>query len=159
MCSYGAAAAGCLQRSERGTAMMSVLVVDDDRAIRELLRFALECEGYEVAVFRDGAEILNYLRTGRAENPCVILMDVMMPRVDGWEVCRQLAAEPKLFSQHMLILMTAALLPDEALPPPATAVLPKPFNLEQLYALIERLPVPPLAGRESVAAQQTLLAS
>ncbi len=140
-------------------AATSVLVVDDDRAIRELLRFALECEGYLVTVFRDGGEILEYLRGARDEDSAVILMDVMMPHVDGWEVCRQLVAHPALLGRHMVILMSATLLAGEPLPPPVTAILPKPFNLEQLYASIEMLPVSHLSGSESEPAQPTLLAS
>ena len=141
--------------------MLSVLVVDDDRAIRELLRFALECEGYQVTVFRDGWEILHFLRSSSTadENPSVILMDVMMPRVDGWEVCRRLAAEPKLLGRNTVILMSAALTPDQRLPPPAIAVLPKPFNLEQLYTLLELQQVPVPAGTGSIPVEQTLLAS
>ena len=140
--------------------MLSVLVVDDDRAIRELLRFALECEGYQVTLFRDGWEILHFLRSSStAENPSVILMDVMMPRVDGWEVCRRLAAEPELLGRHTVILMTAALRPDQRLPPPAIAVLPKPFNLEQLYTLLELQQVSVPAGTGTVPVGQALLAS
>ncbi|MGO8946590.1 MAG: response regulator transcription factor [Ktedonobacterales bacterium] len=139
--------------------MARVLVVDDDRAIRELLRFALECEGHEVTAFRDGLEILTYLRAARAEHPCIILMDIMMPHVDGREVCRQLTLEPRLLGRHTLILMTAALTPGELPPSPAMAYLPKPFNLEQLYALVELLEMAPVAGRETEPDRQTLLAS
>ena len=108
--------------------MARVLVVDDDRAIRELLQFALECEGHEVTSFRNGAEILAHLAT--EPEPSVILMDVMMPQLDGWEVCRHLAADPGLLRGHSVVLMTAGLLPGE-LPAltPVNAVLLKPFNL------------------------------
>jgi two-component system, OmpR family, response regulator MprA len=136
-----------------------VLVVDDDRAIRELLRFALECEGHEVALFRDGVEILAYL-AGRPD-PSVILMDVMMPRMDGWEVCRRLTADPGLLDTHSLVLMTAAFLKGEVPPPsPATAVLAKPFNLEQLYTVVSTLAVPALIPeRDLTLSDEVLLAS
>ncbi|GEM_PF-1049793 len=144
----------CITAGERGTAMARVLVVDDERTIRELLRFALECEGHEVTVFRDGAELLTYLTdSGRhadpalpaqAQEPCVVLMDVMMPRMDGWEVCRQLAEHPALCEHLALVLMTAVFQADEAapVPTPARALLRKPFDLEQVFALVATLALP-----------------
>ena len=140
--------------------MARVLVVDDDRAIRELLRFALECEGHEVTVFRDGVEVLAYLAGG--PDPSVILMDVMMPRMDGLEVCRRLTADPGLLGGHSLVLMTAAVGRAELPPPPspATAILAKPFNLEQLYTVISTLTVPALtAERALTLSPDVLLAS
>jgi len=141
--------------------MLRVLVVDDDRAIRELLRFALECEDYQVTVFRDGIEILDYLTANKASDHCVILMDVMMPRMDGWEVCRRLAAEPDLLGTHSLVLMTAAQISVTSLPSPARAILPKPFNLEQLYSLVSILGLPVVASPQSglSLSEHTLLAS
>jgi CheY-like chemotaxis protein len=140
--------------------MARVLVVDDDRAIRELLQFALECEGYEVMSFRDGAEILAHL--GGDPDPSVILMDVMMPRLNGWEVCRRLAADPGLLRGHRVVLMTAGLLPDELPEPaPVNAILLKPFNLEELYAVVGTLACPPVVATESQLsfAGEALLAS
>jgi CheY-like chemotaxis protein len=141
--------------------MLRVLVVDDDRAIRELLRFALECEGYEVSVFRDGVEILDYLASGNAGDSCVILMDVMMPRMDGWQVCRRLDAEPDLLGTRSLVLMTASQIPVTSLPSPACAILPKPFNLEQLYSLVGLLELPVVTSPHSgpSLSEHTLLAS
>ncbi|MGZ3715263.1 MAG: response regulator transcription factor, partial [Ktedonobacterales bacterium] len=78
--------------------MACILVVDDDRAIRELMKFALECEGYTVATLSDGGEALRML--ANLTEPCIVLMDLMMPGVDGWAVCRQLVAEPELLGQH-----------------------------------------------------------
>jgi CheY-like chemotaxis protein len=140
--------------------MARVLVVDDDRAIRELLQFALECEGYEVAVFRNGAEILAHL--AGEPDPSVILMDVMMPLLDGWEVCRRLAADPGLLRGHRVVLMTAGLLPGE-LPAPTliNAVLLKPFNLDELYNVVAQLTCHPVVASEQRLpfADEALLAS
>jgi two-component system, OmpR family, response regulator MprA len=140
-------------------AMARVLVVDDDRTIRELLRFALECEGYDVKVFRDGVEILTHLET--EPDPCVILMDLMMPHIDGWEVCRRLSADSRLLGRHMLVLMTASLAAGKRLPTPARAILSKPFNLEQLYTLVAMLALPTIASPQSIVSlpEDTLLAS
>ena len=67
-----------------------VLVVDDDRAIRESLARALELDGYEVSLAPDGAAAL---ATIRAERPDVAIVDLMMPNIDGLTVCRVLRAE------------------------------------------------------------------
>ena len=60
----------------------TVLVVDDDRDIRDVLTDALEAEGYAVVTASDGQEALDWLRSGVAR-PCIILLDLMMPRMDG----------------------------------------------------------------------------
>lgn len=117
--------------------MARILVVDDDRAIRELMKFALECEGYTVATLSNGDEALRALAT--MTEPCIVLMDLMMPGVDGWEVCRQLAADPKLLGQHRLAVMTALRMADADCPAPASAILYKPFDLDQLLRLIAAL--------------------
>jgi DNA-binding response OmpR family regulator len=68
-------------------ATAKILVVDDDRNICELLRLYLEKEGYEVTLAADGLEALSLFdKTG----PDLVLLDVMMPKLDGWQVCREL---------------------------------------------------------------------
>lgn len=124
--------------------MPRVLVVDDDRAIRELLTFALECEGYEVRTLSDGAGVVALLAA--LEEPCVVLLDLMMPHVDGWEVCRQLEARGDLPQRHPIVLMTACLLPEDDRPPVARVLLRKPFELETVYRLIASLIMPPCAS-------------
>ena len=69
---------------------MKVLVVDDERAVRDSLRRALELEGYEIELAGDGEEALERL-SGSAPADAVIL-DVLMPGIDGLEVCRRLRA-------------------------------------------------------------------
>lgn len=117
--------------------MARILVVDDDRAIRELMKFALECEGYTVATLSDGGEALRML--ANQTEPCIVLMDLMMPGVDGWAVCRQLAAEPELLGQHRVVVMTALRMVDADCPTPASAILYKPFDLDQLLRLVAAL--------------------
>lgn len=114
--------------------MPRVLVVDDDRAIRELLIFALECEGYEVTALGDGALVESVL--AEATEPCVVLMDLMMPYVDGWEVCRRLR-EHALW-RHRVIILTACPLSAETLPEPARLALSKPFDLNELMRIVAR---------------------
>ena len=140
--------------------MARVLVVDDDRAIRELLQLALECEGYEVTSFRNGAEILTHLAA--EPEPSVILMDIMMPQLDGWEVCRRLAADPDLLRGHSIVLMSAGLVSGEfSAPALVDAVLLKPFNLDELYNVVAELSRPAVVAPESHLpfAVEALLAS
>jgi DNA-binding response OmpR family regulator len=66
-----------------------ILVVDDDRVIQQLLKVNLELEGYAVEVADDGEEALSRFETFQ---PDLVLLDIMMPRLDGWEVCRRLKA-------------------------------------------------------------------
>ena len=117
--------------------MARILVVDDDRAIRELVKFALECEGYTVAALSDGGEVLRMLAT--LTEPCIVLMDLMMPGVDGWAVCRRLEATPELLGQHRVAVMTALRMADVECPAPACAILYKPFDLDQLTRLMAAL--------------------
>ena len=67
---------------------MRVLVVDDERAVRESLRRALELEGYDVELAGDGQEALDRLEAG--PDPDAVILDVLMPAVDGLEVCTRL---------------------------------------------------------------------
>jgi CheY-like chemotaxis protein len=71
-----------------------VLVVDDDEGIRETLKLALELENHPVVLASDGVEALAWLRGHRS--PSLILMDLMMPRMDGWQLLEQLRADDRL---------------------------------------------------------------
>ena len=70
-------------------ARMRILVVDDERAVRESLRRALELEGYDVDLAETGEEALDRLESGQHE-PDAVVLDALMPEVDGPEVCRRL---------------------------------------------------------------------
>src|SRR5262245_36092572 len=68
---------------------MKILVVDDERAVRESLRRALELEGYDIELAADGGEALYRLEAPN-EEPDAMILDVLMPGIDGLEVCRRL---------------------------------------------------------------------
>ena len=80
-----------------------ILVVDDDRVIQQLLKVNLELEGYAVAVAEDGEEALAQFEVF---HPNLVLLDIMMPKLDGWEVCRRLKAGPD--SSHVPIVLLSA---------------------------------------------------
>ncbi len=117
--------------------MAHVLIVDDDRVIRELLQFALACEGYDVDTLCDGTEVIAALT--RMSDPCVVLMDLMMPHVDGWAVCSAWAAHESSLTRHRLVVMTAFSIDEGDRPAPASALLRKPFELERVVNLVAEL--------------------
>ncbi|MEG0017185.1 MAG: response regulator transcription factor, partial [Hydrogenoanaerobacterium sp.] len=80
--------------------MGKILVADDDKNICELLRLYLEKEGYIVVLANDGEEALAKFT---AENPDILLLDVMMPKLDGWQVCREIRKK----SEVPIIMVTA----------------------------------------------------
>ncbi len=77
-----------------------ILVADDDRNIAELLRLYLEKEGYSVVIAGDGEQALAYFGS---ENPDLVLLDIMMPKLDGWQVCREIRKK----SNCPIIMITA----------------------------------------------------
>lgn len=117
--------------------MPRVLIVEDDRAIRELLQFALECEGYEVLTRCDGREVVDLLLA--MPEPCVVLMDLMMPWVDGYIVCQQIEEHYPTLAMHQVVVMTACWLEPGECPSPARAVIRKPFDLNEVLRLVAQL--------------------
>jgi two-component system response regulator MprA len=113
-----------------------VLVADDDRAIRESLARALELEGYEVVVTADGASALSAVREQPAD---VLILDVMMPVVDGLTVCRVLRAERDRTPILMLTARTETSDRVAGLDAGADDYLPKPFELDELLARLRAL--------------------
>lgn len=121
--------------------MAKVLVVEDDLAIRQMLTFALELEGYAVSALCDGSQVVPTLR--EATERVVVLLDLMMPHVTGWEVCDRLMAEPALAARHAVVIMSAAISPGERFPDVVRAALLKPFTLTTALSLVETLSLEP----------------
>jgi two-component system response regulator MprA len=122
--------------SHDGVVADRVLVADDDRAIRESLVRALELEGYAVVPASDGAAALACVRD---DPPDAIVLDVMMPSVDGLTVCRVLRAERNRTPILMLTARTETRDRVAGLDAGADDYLPKPFDLDELLARLRAL--------------------
>ncbi len=109
-----------------------LLVVDDDREIREVLRSALEDQGFTVAVAANGAEAMAKLEE---RPPCLVLLDLMMPIVDGWEVLDRMRADPTLASVPVCVCSAAAGLESTR----ADFVLRKPFGVDAVMEVVEQI--------------------
>ncbi len=116
---------------------MKILVVDDERAVRESLRRALELEGYEIELAADGSEALDRIEAG--PQPDALVLDVLMPGVDGLEVCRRLRSSGN--GLPILMLTARAEVEDrvEGLDAGADDYVTKPFALEELLARLRAL--------------------
>ena len=112
---------------------ISVLVIEDDRNIAELLQMYLEKEGYKVTLAFDGGQGLSIFHSLQ---PDLVLLDVMMPVMDGWSVCRTIRAE----SNTPVIMLTAKSQTDDkvaGLKAGADDYITKPFEMKEVLARIE----------------------
>src|SRR5215210_3408956 len=116
---------------------MKILVVDDERAVRDSLRRALELEGYEIELAADGDEALSRLESN--EEPDAVILDVLMPGVDGLEVCRRLRSSGKKLPVLMLTARTEVEDRVAGLDAGADDYVVKPFALEELLARLRAL--------------------
>jgi two-component system response regulator MprA len=115
---------------------MHILVVDDDQAVRDSLRRSLAFNGYEVELAADGLAALEAIARRR---PDAVVLDVMMPRLDGLEACRRLRSAGE--DLPVLLLTARDAVPDRVagLDAGADDYLPKPFALEELLARLRAL--------------------
>ena len=115
---------------------MRILVVDDDRAVRESLRRSLQFNGYQVETASDGQQAIDAMV---ADRPDAMVLDVMMPRLDGLEVCRRLRGIGD--DLPILVLTARDTVSDRVagLDAGADDYLPKPFALEELLARLRAL--------------------
>jgi CheY-like chemotaxis protein len=113
-----------------------VLLVEDDLAIREIVAELLEEEGYAVSCAGNGAEALALL--AREAAPQVIVLDLMMPVMDGWEFRAALQQDPRLARIPLIVLSAGNRLEQRTEVLGAAAFLPKPFEVGRLLAAVER---------------------
>jgi DNA-binding response OmpR family regulator len=115
-----------------------VLIVDDEQNIAISVEFLMRREGFEVLVAHDGEEGLRRIRT---EKPDLVVLDVMMPKLDGFEVCKAVRADANLAGVRILML-TAKGRPAEVTKGIALGAddyIPKPFSTRELVAKVREL--------------------
>jgi DNA-binding response OmpR family regulator len=115
-----------------------VLVVDDDDVIRQLITVNLELEGFEVITATDGQDALDKVKEAQ---PHVVTLDVMMPRVDGWEAAARLRADPE--TAHVKLILVSARAQEADVQRGSRigvdAYLTKPFDPDELIDTVRRL--------------------
>jgi CheY-like chemotaxis protein len=108
----------------------TVLLVEDDDDLRESMRDLLEDNGYAVVAASDGQEALDAL--AHIEQLCVVLLDLLMPRMNGWDFFEKMRARPELAGVPVLVQSSAA----SRAPEGVTRVLRKPVEPERLLSLV-----------------------
>jgi CheY-like chemotaxis protein len=127
--------------STTGDQQVQILVVDDSDDLRESLRFALEDGGWPILEAANGAEALDVLRS--TPHPTVVLLDQVMPELDGLGVLEAMANDPVLAARHAFILFTASAKVANVqerlneLAPPTIPLIRKPFDLDVLLDAIQ----------------------
>lgn len=118
--------------SQRAT----ILVVEDDLDIREVMRMVLEASGYDVLEAGEGAEALAVLRGHR---PTIILLDLMMPGMDGFEFREAQLQDPAIASIPVIVVSGGGGVPEKASELGAAGYLVKPTDVQRLLALVQDL--------------------
>jgi DNA-binding response OmpR family regulator len=119
----------------------NVLIVEDDAATREMLAVALATEGFHAVAAEDGLEALHLLRTVRHRAPtvpCLVLLDLMMPRLGGGEFRRAQLGDPTVAGVPIAVMSAAADVEQRARALGAVATLSKPIDLDALLAVVKR---------------------
>jgi two-component system response regulator MprA len=117
-----------------------VLVVDDEPQVVWVLQFSLESEGYQTYTAHDGLEALDQIQR---HHPPLMVLDVMMPRMDGWTVLQELAKLPAEERPRVVMVTALSTLKDRAKAEAlgADAYVPKPFDVDELLDVLEGLAV------------------
>lgn len=115
-----------------------ILIADDEPDLLDLLQTRLKATGYQVALAADGVEAINAVK---ADQPDLIILDVMMPNRNGFQACRQLKDDPQ-FKNIPVILLTAKTTESDqfwGIEAGADAYITKPYNEKELLAKIKEL--------------------
>lgn len=111
----------------------TILIIEDDQAIRETLKMFLEIEGYMVCAAANGQEAIALLK--RISNPCLILLDLMMPVMDGWDF---LKAQKRDITIAPIPVVVVSAVADRVKSVGATGMLKKPIDLECLLKTVKQ---------------------
>ncbi len=114
----------------------SILIVEDDANIRDALATILEMEGYTVSGAANGQEALNYLR--QTQPPRLILLDLMMPVMDGWQFRHEQRQDPKLAAIPIVVVSAAGAVQQQAAALGANGYLQKPVEVDELLTAVQR---------------------
>src|SRR5512141_1143782 len=127
-----------------------VIIVDDDRDTREMLTLALELEGFEVAQAANGLRLISAMHVDR---PDVILLDVMMSWIDGFELCRAIKKNPSFTEIPVMFISARKTVDDErsGLEAGAIEYFTKPLDMDRLIFRIREILAARAAGEASVA--------
>ena len=117
--------------------MHRILIADDDPDVRESLRLLLELQGYAVDEARNGQEALHRLNTSAP--PCVIVLDLMMPVMDGWQFRRAQLEHPTLASVPVLVISAVPAHLQRTTELAAHRVFPKPFDYDALLTEVDAI--------------------
>ena len=117
--------------------MATILVVDDEQPLRDLLADVLELDGHRVILAGNGRDALAIARRDR---PDLVVSDVMMPHLNGVRLCQQLKAEPSTASVPVILM--SAVGPRVVAGSSADAFLKKPFDLHEVEAIVRKLLYP-----------------
>ncbi len=116
----------------------SVLVVDDEPQVVWVLQFSLEAEGYTTFAARDGVQALSAIAE---HHPRLMLLDIMMPTMDGWSVLEEMMQLPREERPRVVVVSAMSNLRDRAKATEmgADAFMPKPFNVDDLLVVLQEL--------------------
>lgn len=126
----------------------NILVVEDELAMREILRDALAEEGHRVVLAADGEEGLDRLRV--EPQPCVVLLDLLMPRLNGWQVASRMRSDPAQAHIPVVFITANPRNANDAIAMKARW-LGKPLDLDHLYATVDEACAAALDGQSSRA--------
>jgi CheY-like chemotaxis protein len=113
-----------------GMSKHTVLVVEDEEDLREMMRQALELNGYAVVTAEEGHGALAQL--SRIEHLCLILIDLLMPGMNGWDLCQELRRRPELAQVPVVVYSSVSM----RAPSGATRVLQKPLSFGELLSTV-----------------------
>lgn len=117
---------------------MKILLADDEEDVKDVLRMFLESKGFEVVTAFDG---LSAIDTVRQERPDLVLLDIMMPSIDGIEVCKKLKADPQTVNIPIVMISASshAESVQKGLDAGAVEYIVKPFEPKNVLAMIQRI--------------------
>ena len=116
------------------TLARTVLLAEDDLDIRDILQDVLESEGYDVVPAANGKQALDFLTLNDPPGADLVILDLMMPMVSGWEVLERMAKDARLHGIPVIVVSAVA----REKPPRAYTFIRKPFTLEALSSAVRR---------------------